>query len=857
MTLPYVLNNQQLQHSSDLTNLVSGRVVDAKGKPTKAKIYLVNPAAGTQAFFKETKADGEFLFTNLTPQANYMLIAQPVAAKEKLSFEVSKAGMFQNPLADERLYKRSVADNMLAMATKRKQAFLAKTQTVEMPSAILAPVKSQSNLSEVVVVGYGSMKRKDLTGSVSFVSAKELQSGLNLSTALSGKVSGLMIQSSANSGASPFIRIRGSATLSSNNKPLLVVNGVPQENLDVNLQAENIENITVLKDATATALYGCRGTNGVIIVNEKRRSLTPLLSYKPKSKFSLATHYFFTAGTPFTVVRKYYAPVYEKTETDVRNDFRENIYWNPIVQTDDEGKATLQFYNNDVSTTFRIVAEGIGYNGLPGNAEKTYTSRAVIAAEIKIPHNVTVGDKPQLPLNVKNNGTRAAEFKVQVSTIKGISFSPFPDCIWLQPGEARELLLPAVALSKLQDSLRVTVIAAGGRQQLRVPIAVAEKGFPIHITKAGSSLAKHPFTISEVIPGSMHATFKIFSSLEGQLLDGIESMLKEPYGCFEQTSSTTYPNVFILKYLKESGKSNAAIEQKARKYITAGYKRLVGFETSEDGFEWFGHAPAHEALTAYGLLEFTDIQKFIEVDKKVMDRTLNFLLKKRDGKGGFGVRKGGYDRFASVPASVANTYIVYAIARSGHGKAIPTEYEQAYLNALKTKDAYQLALMALSAHYMGLNSHFQQLLLELDNCYERKNLSAVTSVVNSGGASLKVETRALYVQALLCQPQPNLAKAAILLNELMNEKSHYGYGSTQATVLALQAVVAFAKASSAYQKTQPTITATLNQQAITDAVLPRDGSNIFEVAFDKKQAICPGNTRWTISPIRHLLVTVQ
>ncbi len=161
-----------------------------------------------------------------------------------------------------------------------------------------------------------------------------------------------------------------------------------------------------------------------------------------------------------------------------------------------------------------------------------------------------------------------------------------------------------------------------------------------------------------MISGSIQAQLKLFKTLEGQLLDGIESMLREPYGCFEQTSSTTYPNIFVLKYLRESGKSNKAIEEKALGYIERGYKRLIGFETSMNGFEWFGHTPPHEALTAYGLLEFTDMQEFINVDKQMLERTKKFLLGRRDGKGSFSLSTGGYDRFASVPNKIANVYIV-------------------------------------------------------------------------------------------------------------------------------------------------------------------------------------------------------
>jgi uncharacterized protein YfaS (alpha-2-macroglobulin family) len=174
-------------------------------------------------------------------------------------------------------------------------------------------------------------------------------------------------------------------------------------------------------------------------------------------------------------------------------------------------------------------------------------------------------------------------------------------------------------------------------------------------------------------------------------------MLREPYGCFEQTSSCTYPNIYVLKYLKESGRSNPEIEKQALRYIQRGYQRLMGFETRQNGFEWFGNTPPHEALTAYGLLEFTDMKEFIKVDEQMMKRTKEFLMDRRDGKGSFKMSTGGYDRFASVPNKIANIYIVYALTQAGIGNEIQLEYQTAVKKALESNDGYQMAMMALAA----------------------------------------------------------------------------------------------------------------------------------------------------------------
>ncbi len=142
---------------------------------------------------------------------------------------------------------------------------------------------SAGNLNEVVVVAYGTRKRGDLTGSVTSVSAKDFQKGFIPSPEqlLQGKVAGLQITSGGGSaGGGSKIRIRGGASLNASNDPLIVIDGVPVEgngiagtgNLLSTINPNDIESVSVLKDASATALYGSRASNGVIIVTTKKGS---------------------------------------------------------------------------------------------------------------------------------------------------------------------------------------------------------------------------------------------------------------------------------------------------------------------------------------------------------------------------------------------------------------------------------------------------------------------------------------------------------------------------------------------------------------------------------------------------------
>lgn len=128
-----------------------------------------------------------------------------------------------------------------------------------------------SSLNEVVVIGYGSVKRKDLTGSVATVNSETLQAVpvANASEALTGKMPGVQITTSEGSpDATVKIRVRGGGSITQSNDPLFIVDGFPVDDIS-NIPANEIEDITVLKDASSTAIYGSRGANGVILVTTK------------------------------------------------------------------------------------------------------------------------------------------------------------------------------------------------------------------------------------------------------------------------------------------------------------------------------------------------------------------------------------------------------------------------------------------------------------------------------------------------------------------------------------------------------------------------------------------------------------
>src|SRR5690606_6734661 len=140
----------------------------------------------------------------------------------------------------------------------------------------------------------------------------------------------------------------------------------------------------------------------------------------------------------------------------------------------------------------------------------------------------------------------------------------------------------------------------------------------------------------------------------------------------------------VLDYLKHTGSKDAKLLARAEGLLARGYKRLTSFDTSTKGYEWFGANPAHEGLTAYGIMEFIDMQKAgQEIDEEMLDRTARWLLSHKDGKGGFERERRALHDFGRISDDVLNAYIVYAMSEAGYTD-LKKEFETSFQNAMES-----------------------------------------------------------------------------------------------------------------------------------------------------------------------------
>jgi len=505
----------------------------------------------------------------------------------------------------------------------------------------------------------------------------------------------------------------------------------------------------------------------------------------------------------YRFVLRQYAHKHVPGPPGVRTDFAETLYWNPLLIADAEGKTPeISFELSDSITTFRVRANAHG-NGRIGSGGSEIISRIPFSLEPKLPLEVNAGDRIDLPVAVINDTQQElpVELKLDCGDLLTLdSHSPAERKIELHAEQrAREYFVLNVTGQKGDCRLTFRGTADNLADAVGRPLRVVPPGFPKELSYSGQIDGNQQVVVElpeQWVPGSLEVTLSAFPSALADLQKGMEGILREPCGCFEQASTSNYPNVLSLQYMQEHDVANPAVTRRAKELLKKGYAKLTGYECKQKGYEWFGGDPGHEALTAYGLMEFRDMAEVYQVDEQMIRRTAKWLMDRRDGKGGFKRNAKALDSFGRAPQDITDAYVTWALAESGQ-EGIAPEIEHVVALAGKSDDPYLIALAASGAMKAGKTDDGKKLLGKLaDLQAEDGHLAGkLGSITRSGGRSLEVETTALAALAWLNSPAftPQAGKAVEWL--IGSRSGSGGFGSTQATILALKALVAHAKAS--------------------------------------------------------------
>eukprot|EP00271_Cylindrocystis_brebissonii_P001490 TRINITY_DN1174_c0_g1_i3.p1 TRINITY_DN1174_c0_g1~~TRINITY_DN1174_c0_g1_i3.p1 ORF type:complete len:1643 (-),score=346.01 TRINITY_DN1174_c0_g1_i3:2418-7346(-) len=536
------------------------------------------------------------------------------------------------------------------------------------------------------------------------------------------------------------------------------------------------------------------------------------------------------------------------------------------------------------------------------SAAHIMTAQKPLSIDAKMPLELTAGDRVIIPIAITSALPGELRLLLNYSlagalvpdSASPLSASPLPGLLlphqrlrWLFPIEAGTPVEVTTLDSKSVNdssingteentvSVTVSVAAAastagsdvsggdgkvadsGNKDSVQRTVSVWPAGFPARFTFGGVVKADGAPPVGKTIqmpesalPGSARLSLVLYTSVASRLTHALEALIAEPYGCFEQTSSSVYPNVLAMHFFK-TFKADPSVVSASRDMLAKGLSRLQGFEVGgSGGYEWFGQQPAHEALTAYGLLEFSDMAAVHPMPKGMVEKTAAWLMSRKDDeRRTFHLDSKHLDGFGGAPADLTLAYIVWAITSAGRTESLSLApfslveglkpqlanlLEQCQSGHANSRDPYFLSLVAISLQNSGRASEGLPLVRVLQGMQAPSGAlpGATTSITGSGGNSLLVESTALGVLAWLGAQkaageevlEDDFGGNCALAMEWMASFCRGGeFGSTQATVLALKAIMAYELAHSS-QAVKGTVSLLLNGEEAATLDLQGSGA---------------------------------
>jgi len=507
-------------------------------------------------------------------------------------------------------------------------------------------------------------------------------------------------------------------------------------------------------------------------------------------------------------------------EPRVRSWFPESLYVAPEIITDREGRASITIPIADSITTWRLAMLASTKQGALGSGTSSLKVFQDFFTEMDLPVTLTQGDEVSIPVAIYNySGSRGnVRLKLEDADWFALEGNTAEKTVPVESERvgAAEFRVAAKRIGKFKLTLKAEMDGPAKRADIVVrEIEVVPNGREQTIVFNGrlDSSAQHTVNFpANAIPESGTVFVRLYPGPLSQVVEGMDSLLRMPFGCFEQTSSSTYPNVLALDYMKRTKKVTPEISAKAEGYIASGYQRLLTFEVPGGGFSWFGNAPANKILTSYGLMEFSDMAKVHEVDARVIQRTQQWLAAQQQPDGSWRadasfINEGATNRYNSDELRIT-AYTAWALEATGYrGAAVDNakRYIEAHLPAAAKPDPYTLAVLANFAAGYGQDAGFtaEAIRLLIDARTEQGDQvwwkSAETGMYATG-ESAAVETTGLAVQALLKQGGES-ALVAKAMNYIVAKKDASGtWGSTQATIMALRAMLLAAENGGATAK---------------------------------------------------------
>lgn len=530
-----------------------------------------------------------------------------------------------------------------------------------------------------------------------------------------------------------------------------------------------------------------------------------------------------------------------KPEIRVRTYFPETLWSEPALITNRNGRGRLSVTMADSITTWRLTAMANSAFGQLGSTTAALPCFQDFFVDLDLPVALTRDDQVSIPVAIYNYLPVAQHLRLVLAQDDWFDVvGATEERLTIASNDVDVVYFTIIA--RAIGHKRLTVHAYGDKTSdaIRRAIEIEPNGKLEEIVLNGrlEKDVHHTVTIPpNAIEEASNILVKVYPGIFSQAVEGLDSLLQMPFGCFEQTSSVTYPNILVLDYMKATEQVTPEIRMKAEGYINSGYQRLMTFEVPGGGFSWFGNAPANKILTAYGVMEFADMSDVHPVDQNIITRTQQWLLDQQEADGSWTpdeqyLHQESWGRIQNNNL-LPTAYITWALHQSGSTDpriANGTDYLKAHWK--EAEEPYTLALVsnALVAadrdgeHTADALRRLIEMASEDDDMMWWKSM--VTTMTHARGATADVEATALAGYALIMSGR-HAAESTKVLNYLITNKDAHGtWGSTQATVNALKCMLASLR--SATQVVDANVSVHCNGERISGFALTEENSDVLQ-----------------------------
>lgn len=487
-----------------------------------------------------------------------------------------------------------------------------------------------------------------------------------------------------------------------------------------------------------------------------------------------------------------------ETDEKVRNIFLESLAFIPELITEN-GKAETELKISDNITTWNIQTVGNTKDGEIGSGSASFKVFKEFFVDFSLPENSVVTDKVEIPVTMYNYTANDMSINLDVKVNDWSKIGEYTKTVNVSAGSTNMVYVPLEIIKSGNNTLRIEAKSGELSDIIEKTFKVDTNGFEKE-ELVSSGIIEEDYSQDMIfnenaIEGTKKVKVKLYPSPISEAVEGMKSILSLPSGCFEQTSSSLYPDILVLEYLENNNLDKPELREKALEYIEKGYQKLLTYEVENEkgGYSLYGNSPAETVITAFGLMEMNELSKVYNVDENVILNMKDYLFKNQKSNGSFDFKSTYIGGAENSDRYAMNAYITWALSEVCPDD-VRLEKSVKYLeNKLdKIDDNYTLALIA-NIFANTDNKKAKDVIKELSEKITVSDNKAYISsdrydYYGSTGRYQQIQSTALFSMAL-SKLNENPKNNAQLVDYLISSKSSGGtWGTTQSTILALKAI---------------------------------------------------------------------